>query len=53
MISSVLIAVTLGVKLSSPGPILFKQKRYGINGQQIKIYKFRSMTSQDNGNIIK
>jgi putative colanic acid biosynthesis UDP-glucose lipid carrier transferase len=53
MISPVLIAVALGVKLSSPGPVLFKQNRYGINGQPINVYKFRSMTSQDNGNIIK
>ncbi len=49
----VLILIALGVKLSSPGPVLFKQRRYGLNGEEIRIYKFRSMTVCDNGNIIK
>jgi len=31
------------VKLSSPGPVLFKQKRHGIGGKPIKVYKFRTM----------
>jgi putative colanic acid biosynthesis UDP-glucose lipid carrier transferase len=32
------------IKRSSPGPALFKQRRYGLNGEGILIYKFRSMT---------
>lgn len=39
----VFLAAGLAVKLSSPGPLIFVQKRYGINGQEIKVYKFRSM----------
>jgi len=35
--------IGLAVKLTSKGPIIFKQKRYGLDGQEIKIYKFRSM----------
>lgn len=39
----VFLAAGLAVRLSSPGPLIFVQKRYGMNGQEIKIYKFRSM----------
>jgi putative colanic acid biosynthesis UDP-glucose lipid carrier transferase len=39
----VFLAAGLAVKLSSPGPLIFVQKRYGMNGQEIKVYKFRSM----------
>ncbi|OQW68956.1 MAG: undecaprenyl-phosphate glucose phosphotransferase [Proteobacteria bacterium ST_bin12] len=45
----VLIIVALGVKLSSNGPILFRQRRYGLDGQEIIIYKFRSMTVAEDG----
>ncbi|MCF6255908.1 MAG: undecaprenyl-phosphate glucose phosphotransferase [Gammaproteobacteria bacterium] len=43
LISPLLAFVALGVKFSSPGPMLFKQKRHGWDGKPIKIYKFRSM----------
>ena len=35
--------IAIAVKLTSKGPIIFQQKRYGLDGQEIKIYKFRSM----------
>lgn len=53
LISPLLLWIAYKVKQGSPGPIIFKQKRYGINGKEIKVYKFRSMTTQDNGNVIK
>ena len=53
LISPVLIGVAIGVKLSSPGPVIFKQKRYGLDGKSIKVWKFRSMTTQDNGAVVK
>ncbi len=42
-ISPVLIGTAIAVKLDSPGPVLFKQKRVGKNGQLFDFYKFRSM----------
>ena len=49
MISPILIAIAVGVKLSSPGPIIFKQRRYGLYGEEIFVYKFRSMTVCEDG----
>jgi len=40
--------IALGVKLTSKGPVLFKQKRHGWGGKVITVYKFRSMTVQGN-----
>ncbi|MDE2400566.1 MAG: undecaprenyl-phosphate glucose phosphotransferase [Burkholderiales bacterium] len=53
LISPVLLAVAIGVKLSSPGPALFRQKRNGLDGEEIIVYKFRSMRTQDNGAVVK
>ena len=41
------LVIAIGVKLSSPGPILFKQMRYGWDGKPIKVYKFRTMVVHD------
>ncbi len=43
MISPVLAACAIAIRLETPGPILFKQKRYGLNNQLIEVLKFRSM----------
>ncbi len=50
--SPVLLAVALAVKQTSPGPVLFKQRRYGLNGEEILIYKFRSMTVCEDGPVV-
>lgn len=47
LIAPLLIGVALAVKLTSPGPVIFKQKRHGWNGETIMVYKFRSMYVQD------
>jgi putative colanic acid biosynthesis UDP-glucose lipid carrier transferase len=52
-IAPMLAAIALGVKLSSPGPVLFKQRRYGLDGRQIVVYKFRSMTVLDDGDVVR
>jgi putative colanic acid biosynthesis UDP-glucose lipid carrier transferase len=53
LILPVLLAVAAGVKLSSPGPVLFKQRRNGLNGQEILVYKFRSMRVMENGAVVR
>ena len=52
LISPLMLAIAIGVKLSSPGPVIFKQRRNGLDGEEITVYKFRSMTTQDNGPVI-
>ena len=52
LISPLLLAIALGVKLSSPGPAVFRQRRNGLDGEEISIYKFRSMRVQDDGNVV-
>lgn len=53
LIAPLLIAVAIGVKLSSPGPTIFRQRRNGLDGDEIIVYKFRSMRVQDNGPVVK
>jgi len=45
----VMLAITLGVKLSPPGPIIFKQRRYGLYAREILVYIFRTMTICQDG----
>ena len=44
-----MLIVAIGVKITSPGPIFFKQTRYGMGGEKIKVWKFRSMTVCEDG----
>ncbi len=54
MLLPVMMAIALAVKLSSPGPIIFRQRRYGLYGEQIYVYKFRSMTvTEDGTNVVQ
>jgi putative colanic acid biosysnthesis UDP-glucose lipid carrier transferase len=48
----ILLTVAIAIKQSSPGPVLFKQRRYGLNGEEILIYKFRSMTVCEDGPVV-
>jgi Undecaprenyl-phosphate glucose phosphotransferase len=43
MISPVLALISIMIKFDSPGPVFFKQKRYGFNNELIEVWKFRSM----------
>lgn len=53
IISIPMLFIAIGVKITSKGPAIFKQDRYGLDGKKIKVYKFRSMTTQDNGEEVK
>jgi len=49
LISPILLGVAIAVKTTSPGPIIFRQRRYGLDGKEILVYKFRSMTVTEDG----
>ncbi len=49
----VLLVIALLVKLSSAGPVIFRQRRYGLDGQEIIVYKFRTMTVVEDGSSIR
>jgi putative colanic acid biosynthesis UDP-glucose lipid carrier transferase len=49
LVSPLMLAIALAVKLTSRGPVLFKQRRYGLDGCVIRVYKFRTMTVCEDG----
>lgn len=53
VLSPLMLLVSLGVKLTSPGPAIFRQRRYGLDGKEIVIYKFRTMTVTEDGDTIR
>ena len=53
LLSPLMLALALAIRLDSPGPALFKQRRYGLDGREINIYKFRSMNVLEDGAEIR
>jgi Undecaprenyl-phosphate glucose phosphotransferase len=49
LLSPFLLSVSLAIKLSSRGPVFFRQTRHGYNNEVIRVLKFRSMTTTDDG----
>jgi putative colanic acid biosynthesis UDP-glucose lipid carrier transferase len=49
LISPFMLVIALAVKLSSPGPVIFRQRRYGLDGKEIVVYKFRTMRVMEDG----
>jgi len=49
LLSPLLLGIAWAVKRGSPGPVLFRQRRYGLDGREINVYKFRSMSVCENG----
>ena len=50
LISPLLLVIALLVVATSPGPAIFKQKRYGMDGKPFEVWKFRTMKVMENGN---
>jgi putative colanic acid biosynthesis UDP-glucose lipid carrier transferase len=48
-----MMSIAVLIKLTSRGPIFFRQKRYGLDGREIRVWKFRSMQVADNGPVVK
>lgn len=48
-----MLLIALAVKLTSAGPVFFRQRRYGLDGHEIHVWKFRSMTVCEDGSEIK
>lgn len=53
LILPIMLLIAIGIKRSSPGPVIFKQRRYGLDGKEIIVYKFRSMTACEDGDKIR
>jgi putative colanic acid biosynthesis UDP-glucose lipid carrier transferase len=52
-LSPLFLVIAAGIKLTSPGPVIFKQRRYGLDGEEIMVYKFRTMTVLEDGDVIR
>lgn len=53
ILSPLMLLIAILVAVTSPGPIIFKQRRYGLDGREIMIYKFRTMTVTEDGDEIR
>lgn len=52
LVSPLMMAIAIAIRMSSLGPVLFKQKRFGLNGTVVEVWKFRSMTVCEDGENI-
>jgi putative colanic acid biosynthesis UDP-glucose lipid carrier transferase len=48
-----MLAIAVAVKVTSKGPVFFRQRRYGLNGKEIRVLKFRSMSVCEDGDVIR
>jgi len=53
VLAPVMLAIAIGIKLGPPGPVLFRQRRYGLDGRQIVVWKFRTMTVVEDGGVVR
>jgi putative colanic acid biosysnthesis UDP-glucose lipid carrier transferase len=48
-----MLAIAAAIALTSPGPVIFRQRRYGLDGAEIQVWKFRSMTVAEDGEQVR
>ncbi len=53
ILAPLMVVVAIAIKLDSEGPVLFRQTRHGFNGRPFGMYKFRSMTVMENGDVVR
>jgi putative colanic acid biosynthesis UDP-glucose lipid carrier transferase len=53
LLAPLMISVAIAIKLDSNGPVFFRQTRHGFNGRPFGIYKFRSMTVLEDGDVVR
>ena len=49
----IMLLIAVAVKVTSPGPVLFRQRRYGLDGEEIIVLKFRTMTTTEDGDTVR
>jgi putative colanic acid biosynthesis UDP-glucose lipid carrier transferase len=49
VLAPLMIAIAVAIRWTSPGPAIFRQRRYGLDGREIRVYKFRTMTVCEDG----
>jgi len=52
VLSPLLLLIAVAIKRDSSGPVIFRQRRYGVNGKEIKVWKFRTMSTQEDGSAV-
>lgn len=53
VLAPLLLMVALAIKIDSPGPVFFRQRRYGRNNRVFRIFKFRTMAVAEDGPSVK
>lgn len=53
LFSPLLFVIAALVRMGSPGPVIFRQRRYGLDGEEIIVYKFRSMRVEEDGAVVR
>jgi len=53
LVSPLLILIAIAIRWDSPGPVIFRQRRYGLDGQVIWVWKFRTMKVLEDGDVVR
>jgi putative colanic acid biosynthesis UDP-glucose lipid carrier transferase len=53
LLAPVMVLIAVAIKCTSPGPIFFRQRRYGLDGREIVVYKFRTMRVTEDGAVLR